>query len=175
MDLDLSNFFPIPEYSPHKQIVVKSDYQIGFETSNFEKIEVNLNCGEILFSSKDQENNYFIECGSPSVILTIPEEIYMAYFREIDTSKVPRGMEYYPSLEDFLLEVQNEMIIWVHDFRQNIVVRTLAIKSDYDVVLKIISASRYYKDSSKELVSVFDKGKYTVEDYGNNWVAFYQV
>ena len=83
-------------------------------------------------------------------------------------------MEYYPSLEDFLLEVQNEMIIWVHDFRQNIVVRTLAIKSDYDVVLKIISASRYYKDSSKELVSVFDKGKYTVEDYGDTWVALYQ-
>lgn len=175
MDLDLSNFFPVPDYFPHKQIVVKSDYQIGFETSNFEKVEVNLDCGELLLSSKDQENNYFIECGSPSVILTIPEEIYMAYFREIDTSKVPKGMEYYPSLEDFLLEVQNEMIVWVHDFRQNIVIRTLAIKNDDDVVLKIISASCYDKDSRKELVSVFDKSKYTLEDYGDTWIALYQV
>ena len=101
------------------------------------------------------------------------EEIYNIYFREIDTSIIPKGMEYYPTLEDFLMEATDKMTVWVHDFEQNVVVRTLVVIKNWDVTLKMIGSARLYEDSGDELVAVSSKG-YTLDGYGSLWAALCQ-
>ena len=173
MELDLSNFFPVPDRVPQRDAILKADYEIIFETANMETVEVNLDRGEIVYARQNDEGNYSIECGSPSVVLTIPEEIYNIYCREIDTSIIPKGMEYYPTLEDFLMEATDKMTVWVHDFEQNVVVRTLVVIKNWDVTLKMIGSARLYEDSGDELVAVSSKG-YTLDGYGSLWAALCQ-
>lgn len=169
MDLDLSEFSLIPNFK--NLTILKADYKIALKTAKEEKINFCLRRGEVVETTKINEREYRVELESSYVSLTISTKVYQEYFLEIDVNKIPNGMDYYPSYEDFLLDISDDLIFWIHDFKQNIVVRTLAVWSNNNHwVLKMVRSSRKNIDSGEEFVAVSSLG-YDISNYGKTWAA----
>lgn len=170
LDINLDDFIPVP---PPQNAILKSNYDVEFETDEDIKIKISLGCGEAIEYAQNEDGSFTVWSGT--VTLEIPEDVFLPLFRPVDYTKLPKNKRYY-SFDQISAELTEGWITWIHDFEEDIVLQAVvSIESsgmeESGYAMYMVVASKGNESGEIDNAIMCRRIRYTFDKYGDTWAA----
>ena len=172
-DINFDDFITVP---PPRNAMLRTNYEMEFETEESIKVKIALGCGEVVDYDQNEDGSFSV--WRDAVMLEIPDDLFPLLFRPVDFAKLPKDKRYY-SLDEISVELVKGWITWIHDFDQDLILKAAVSIEDPEMgeveqpeyVMYMVIASMEDENGGIDKAVSYRPARYSFNEYGDTWAA----